>query len=280
MRFRSETLTVEKIFSYENVIPAEHIKKTRNGEYYAAEVSAGGSEPFGLYITDEVDGWIRLVWMKLFDKDVTTEDKALFIRSCIRSERKRRAGEKKGAFAEMMPDEIMEDSHEAFALAGMDVREELGNNYEFTLSQVDHRDMLESAAKKIPCKPLSEVDEVLQDTVERLMQNDERPVPIPTFVDYDRYDQDVSGVCLIKDQPKGAILVTETGGYLVIEAIYATGKNALPALLGHAFIKAMEKFGADKQVLAPVVVFKSEQIIEEMVAGEKREKILVAVQRF
>ena len=75
-------------------------------------------------------------------------------------------------------------------------------------------------------------------------------------------------------------MVSHQGDYLVLEAAYSSGKYTLPAVLGHSLFKALEMFGPDKMVLAPVVVFKSEQIIEEMVSGEKREKIMVAVHRF
>ena len=280
MRFQNEPIGTENIPQYSKYLPEEHLNKIRFGEFKATAVFLGDGKLFGVYVTDLVDGWIRFVWFALTESDVSTAEKALFIRFCIAVEKSRIEGEEKGAFVEIMKDEAWEDAREAFMLAGMEVRDVCGNNYEFTLSQVEHRDMLSSAAEKIPCIPIAEADDVLLSTLERLMQNDERPVPIPTFVDFESYDQELSCICIVKGKPIGALLVSEIGDYIVLQAAYTSGKYALPAILGYAINKAAEKYGEDKRVLAPVVVFKSEQIIEEMVGGEKREKILEAVQLF
>jgi hypothetical protein len=280
MRFQNEAVTTFKLDSYKELIPEELFTRLRTGEYYAAAAIKDDGQTFGVYVTDIIDGWIRIIWLGFSDPDISTAEKALFIRYCIRREKKRAGKDLKGAFAEITGDDAWQDAREAYLLAGMEIREVDGNNYEFTLSQVDHTDMLKSAAEKLPCIPLKDAGVDLLDLLEQQMQNDERPVPVPSFVDYESYDQDISCICLIKDQPKGALLVSHQGDYLVLEAAYSSGKYTLPAVLGHSLFKALEMFGPDKKVLAPVVVFKSEQIIEEMVAGEKREKIMVAVHRF
>ena len=89
MRFQNEAVTTFKLDSYKELIPEELFTRLRTGEYYAAAAIAEDGQTFGVYVTDIIDGWIRIIWLGFSDPDISTAEKALFIRYCIRREKKR-----------------------------------------------------------------------------------------------------------------------------------------------------------------------------------------------
>ena len=262
---------------YRGVIPENYIDKIGSGEYFAAAVF-DGEEFFGIYLTDTVADWLEIVWVHIDDPDKESVEKAYFFRHIIAAERKRR-DDLKGVFVEFYEDEAwkdLSDTMDVLSLAGFTIRLGEDNCYEFALSDVKSRKTLQKAADKVKCIPLSEAveNEAITDKMEDIIQNDDRPVPVPAFIYWEDYLQDISFICLTAGEPCGAILVSEDKDCLIVELAYTNNPVALPALLWNALAGAEEIYGSDKKVLVPVVVNKTSDIVEHMVPGVRRGKLV------
>ena len=263
---------------YEGVIPEEYIDKIRDEKLFAAAVY-DGDDFFGIYLTDIQAGWLEIVWAYIDDPDKETVEKAAFFRHLIGQEKKKRGEDLKGAFIEFYEDEAWKDLSDAMdvlSLAGFTLRLGEDNCYEFALSDVKSRKTLQKAAEKIKCMPLSEAQEKIWITekMEEIMLSDDRPVPVPAFIYWEDYLQDLSFISILGGEPCGAVLVTQEKDYLVVELAYTANPVVLPALLWNALEKAEEKYGSEKRVLVPVVVNKTADIVEHMVPDAKRGKLI------
>lgn len=202
-------------------------------------------------------------------------EKASFFRFCIRYIRDMHKENYVGVFVEVYPDENdMEDIRDVLFLVGMNVREAKSNVCEFTLSQVEGADALQKAADKMKCVALSEMAEGDLSVIDTMMQEDERPVPVPLIMDWDSYLPDISVFGMKKDVPCGALLFTMREDRLVAQLAYAADPVALPAMLWEAYTRAMEKYGPDQKIEVPVVVNKTEDLVERLVPKVKRDDLL------
>ena len=284
--FLSEPITESNIAEYKEYLPASYVEPICYGEFSAAavydHVLVGDKEEkalFGLYITAVHVEWLEFVWFDVIDSAVETVEKGLFLSYILNREMQRRPEELKGAFVELHPEEAWEDVQEALALAGMEAHETENNYFEFALSQVRKRDQLEKTGGGFACIGLGQASQEQKDALDELMQNDERPIPVPVYIEWEEYHQEISCICLKKGIPCGAVLISRQGSYLLFELAYSTVPTALPVVFGYALREALRICGEEQRILVPVVVNKTDSLMEYFVPGIKRETILVGIMR-
>ena len=278
--FKTEQIAGINLAQYEKYISDSYRAQIRRGELNAVAVfdDYGGEDRFyGLYVTGRHNGWLEIVQISFADEDKGMMARADFIRYCIRSERIINDGSLKGAFMEVHMDEGGEEQEILFLLAGMESKREKNNIYEFTLSQVGQRAMLSKLKKRLECRSISECEEDELDEMDAIIQEDERNTPVPLFMDWYEYDQDLSKICFNNGKPVGALLFTNYEDHLVIELAYTADNMALPVMLANALDDAEKIYSPDKKVLVPVVVNKTKEIIEKMVPGAYRGEIVEGV---
>ena len=264
-------------------IPENYLKGLSSGEFNAAAVYEDRDkekEPFGYYLTAVHADWLEIVWFKISDKSVSIDKKGRFIRHGMVSDIRRRKGKFFGAFTEFPTDEDMNGVVEALTLTGMDAFIGDSNIYEFKLSDVTGRDMMEKASERVECIPVSDADDLMRQKIDEIMRIDERPVPIPLFIDWKSLDDKISFICKKNDRLCGALLFSEREEYLVADLGYSADPIALPALIHNALEVAIEKYGEDKKVIVPVVVNKSALLVEKIVPDAVRGKVINGVMRF
>ena len=116
--------------------------------------------------------------------------------------------------------------------------------------------------------------------VEEMIDEDERPVPSPTFFEWYSYDQNLSLVCLEDEKPVGVLLFSAAKDYLVIELAYSLSSKNLPGMVGVALLKAKELYPADKRVLLPIVGKGAAETIAKIAPGAHRGSLMQAVTWF
>lgn len=281
--FRRHKISSGNVSDYGKDIPDSYRKLILSGDYQAIAVTDenGDDEKYvGVCIFLELDDWIEIVYIHMDREEVLMVEKAEFVRCCIHEVREICRNDPKGVFIEIPIFKDMDDTKDSLSLAGMDVRESGDNLFEFELSMVQERDLLEKAYQKGECISLAEADESVLSKLENLMQNDERPIPVPVFMDWDRYISDISYIYLRKGEPRGVILLSEHENGLVVELAYCADAIALPIPLAYSYKAALEKYGEDKTVIVPVVVNKSAELVKHMVPKAARNKIIEGVMRF
>ncbi len=278
--FSLERITEENITRYEKTIPTGYHGEIKVGELYAIAVYDDGSL-YGIMVSDVVDDWMYLVWFYIADEDSVMVKKASFFRYCIYQAKNEYHHRLKGAFIEIYPDnDYAKDIRDVLYMVGMSIREAKSNVFEFSLSQVEGVQSLIKAAEKMECRPLDKMSAAELSTIENMMQEDVRPIPVPTMMDWDSYISDISVFGFKNSAPCGALLFSMKSERLVAELAYAADPVALPAMLGTAYKKALEKYGEDVRVEVPVVVNKSENLVERIVPTATREDILEGVLLF
>ena len=280
--FQDNLITTENIDEYEDSLPKNYLEGIISGEFNAAavyDVNEAGEKLYGFYITAVRAGWLAIVWFSLIDQGIETVEKGHFLRYIIRRDIKRRKMELEGTFLEIHMDEAFEDSELALSYAGLEASVGNNNIYEFTLSQVTRRDTMKKAAAKLECVSLAEAPPDLISRLDDLMQNSERPVPVPVFIDFEEYNLDISFICLKKSEPCGAVLFSNNRDYLIANLGFSLDPLSLPALLWNALETAEKLYGKDQKVLIPVVVYRSAALVEYFVPDAKRGKVINGIQR-
>ena len=266
---------------YAFCIPKNYHEQIRNGELTAIATYDGNPENgrlFGVIVTASHQGWLEIVWAytgKEYRLEVQTAE---FLRYCIRREQK--TGRYIGAFCEIHMEEATALHRDVLALCGMEMHTVKNNIYELRLSDIRHRDMLMKAAEKEECISLEEADEDILELAEETIADDERPVPVPSSIEWESYDPELSRICIEDDEPKGVLLFSKAADYLVLELAYTVSQSALPAMIGSALSKAEELYPEDQKILVPIVGRGVGDILEKMAPDAERGEILQAVMWF
>lgn len=272
-----------ELFQYQNVIPDTYMEQLEMSRFYAALIyEAAGEETKALYITYSLDGWQELVWIRYYQENVIPMEKARILRYLLHAENQRHKNQLKGVFLERHIDELKDpdEFRHSLMMSGFECHMTYDNIYEFSLDQVKERRFLEKAAKALTCTAVLDASLDMLDLVDDMIQTDDRPVPVGLYVNWDEYLQEDSLICLKNGQPCGMLLISGHGEYLVIDCAYVTDKAALPSMLGNAFLSIEKKYGITQKILVPVVINRTASIVERMVLGASRGKMIEGVYRF
>ncbi len=270
---------------FEGLIPDNYIEQVKEGKFFAGRLydQVGGEEiDEAIFVTCLVSGWLEFVWIHFFHDDDLPVARANIMRCMIRIENERRGVPLKGVFMDVHYDEIDDPVtyRQMLYMADFEIREILGNTYEFSFEQVKQAAFLKKTSKLLPCLPLDQAEDSVFTELATLIREDDRPVPVGAFPKWDHYLLSDSLVCMKDNKVCGALLVSMQEGSLVLECAYVIDKMALSVMLGKAYTLLSEKYGASQRVLVPVVLKKTGTIVEQMVPDAKRIRMLEALQWF
>ena len=285
--YTNRKISKKELSSLEGVIPQTYIEQLRTNKFYAGIISENvGDQNLDrvIFVTYSFDGWLELVWVKhLVDAPLPHTMVSVF-RYLIRIERQRYKGKLNGAFFEIHADEVDDPDtfRQALLMSGFEAKEALDNIYEVSLEQVEEKgqSFLAKAAKSMKCIPLKSADTALRETVDRMIQEDKRPVPIGLYVQWEDFSEEDSLICMKDDKPCGLLLLSHKGDYIVFECAYVTDKMALSAMIGWAYFMMQKKYGPSQKVLIPVVLEKTGVIVEKIAPEAQRGKVIEGIRFF
>ena len=283
--YYNNRISVFDLDKYKDAIPENYLRQIRLGELFAGRVLdlVGDEERVvAVYVMGQHRDWLEMAWIHFGQYHTLPIVFADIIRYIIRIERARSADDLTGVFMEIHSDEISnpDELRHVLMLAGLDGRESLDYIYSFSLGQVGEREFLRKASGVMETVSLRDADDELKETIDNMIQNDERPTPVGLFVDWEDYLQEESLICLKKGQPNGALLFSMKGEYLVMECAYVTDKMALSVMLGNALPVLEAKYGPTQKMLIPVVLKKTAEIVERLVPDAERGKIIEGIKWF
>lgn len=270
-----------KLSDYVKFIPKNYHAQIINGELSVVATYDGNSEsdePIGVMVSADHQKWFEIVWVYMCKEYRTEVKSAEYLRYCLR--RIARTRKYIGAFCEVQVEEEKALHSNVMALAGMELLYEKNNIYEMRLSQIKHRHTLLHAAEETECIPLSDADEDILDFIEDQIASDKRPIPFPSDVNWESYDDELSRICVIDDEPAGLLLFSHAAEYLVLELAYSISEKALPAMIGSALKYAESNYMPDQKILIPVVGTGISDILNRMVPDVTRGDALQAVMWF
>ncbi len=266
---------------YYDHIPEYYRALIRTGKASAVATYDGGKENgalVGVTVTGNDAGWLDIVWISMGEKYVRLIQRADFLLYIL--QKAERSGNYYGAYVELHEDESTQEEKDVLYLAGMELRKVRNNLYECRLSDLKKAAELTDPGKELECIFLKDTPEEFLDTLAEKMEDDERPVPIPSFPDWDKYLAEVSLVCVEKDVPVGTLLISEEKDYLVLSLCYSVSATHMAVMLRTAYLKAAELFPDDKRILIPIVGMSADKIVEKLAPTAKRGSIIQAVTWF
>ncbi len=263
------------------IVPDNYMDQVRRGEltavaYYTGEPENGGSL-FGISVTGVHAGWLEIVYLYFPEENRTPEKMYELLSKELTACYKKHGGSLCGAFMELPVEEAYPALREALRMAGMEVWEEKGNVYQFALSELEEKEFLLKAAGEGSVLSLGNTGASALKSLERMMDEDARPVAVSLPVRWKDYSDDLSMVCFEDEKPTGLLLVSEKGGCLVVELAYTASKTALVKLLGGAIRQAELLYPEDQKVLVPIVVKNSAEILARIVPRGRRNGLLEAM---
>ena len=279
--YTDKAIYTANLSQYSDYIPGNYHEQIRVGQLLATATYDGDPESgylVGVSVTGSHAGWLELVWICMGENYKQKVQAADFLRYVMR--RAQKTGEYVGAFTELHMDENTHGHRDILRLAGMELKEAKNNIYELALSEVQHEDMLFSAAKSTDCLFLEELTEDVFEMLEEKLQDDKRPIPAPDYIDWDSYIQELSLICLEKDEAVGLMLFSEEKDYLVLELAYSASAKSMPGMMGTALVRARELYPPDKKILMPIVGKGAADIIARLAPEARRGDILQAVTWF
>ena len=267
-----------KLSDYVKYIPKNYHAQILNGDLSVIATYDGeesGDEPIGVMVLADHQKWFEIVWVYVCREYRTEVKSAEYLRHCLRQAAKTRRYI--GAFCEVQVEEEKALHSNVMVLAGMELLYAKNNVYELRLSQIRHRNTLFHAAEGTECIPLSDVDEDILEFIEEQIASDKRPIPFPADVNWESYDEDLSRICVIDDEPAGILLFSHAAEYVVLELAYSVSERALPAMIGSALGYAEQNYSPEQKILIPVVGTGISDIINRMVPDVIRGDALQAV---
>ena len=283
--YYNQRISVFDLEDHKDAIPDNYLRQIRTGELFAGQVfDLVGDEKrdAAVYVIGHHRQWMELSWVHFGDADALPVVKADLIRYIIRIERAQADSDLKGVFFELHSDEV-EDPDELrhiLMMAGLYCRESMDYIYSFTLDQVKEREFLAKASGAMECITLKDADDKLLDELDNRIQCDDRPTPVGLFVDWDDYTAEDSVICVKNGRPRGALLLSMKNDCVVIECAYVADRMALSAMLGNVLPGLEEKYGPWQQMLVPVVLRKTAEIVERLVPDAKRGRIIEGIKWF
>ncbi len=266
---------------YADLIPENYMAQVRRGELTAVLVYSDFPEEkgkfYGLFVTGVHALWIEIVYIYLPEENRKPYKIMDFLQYLIRSSRRRYGGELHGAFCEIPLQEVYPELKTGLQMAGMEVWNEKGNVYEFSVAEIKQKDAMIKAAEKTEFRCVGEADRELLYTMERMMEDDERAIAASPIVEWQEYHQELSLICFEAGQPTGLILIYEQRDYLVLELVYTVSKQAMAKLIGGALGKMKGHYPEDQKILVPIVSKSAGDILRQMVPSGKRNDALQAM---
>ena len=282
--YRSRRIDSSNISEFEAQLPENYSAQIRSGKLFGGAVYepvGEDREPILVSVMAYRKEWLELIWIGFPDRTRSDSFFAELIRTLIRRERFDRGLSLKGVYAEFHSDIKLrsERIRNVMILAGMESSISKSNVYEFPLSAVEENSLLQKAAGRMKCIPLSAATNELMCKLDELTQVDSRPSPLPLFVNWDAYLKDESLICMQGDAPCGILLFSRHGDFLVIDCAFVTEFIALPVLLGNAYTWLKEQYGPEQKLMIPVVIDRTASIVERLVPGAQRVDVVEAVLR-
>ncbi len=275
--YKDELIHVGNLINFNAFIPENYRAQIRKKELAAIATYDGTSQDalVGVSVTAVHAGWLELVWLAMGEDYRQDMQAADYLRYVLR--REKRTGQYVGAFCELHEGEDTRMHRDILTLAGMEIKTAKNNIYELALSEVEHTDMLFAAANNADCRFFSEIAEDLFELAEEKIYEDERVVPMPTYLDSEEYSQELSVMALEDGVPVGVLLLSEAKDYLSIELCYSASVKAMPAMIGTALKKARKLYPPDKRVMMSIVGRRAAELIEKLVPRAVRGEITEAV---
>lgn len=284
--YTSRRIKKKELDQYEGIIPPIYMVQLRAKKFYAEVISDAEGEKEtvqAVYITDFIGGFLELVWVGYME-EVLPIVRSHLLHFMIEVQKKKFGKKAKGVFFETHMDEVDDPAgfKHAMMMSGFETKETLDNIYEFTLDQVGEKEQrfFAKAAKMMKCIPVSKAEEALREQLDAMIQEDSRPVPVGMYVNWDDYLEEDSLICMKEDQPCGLLLLSQKNGCIVLECAYVTDKTALSSMAGRAYLMLKKKYGESQKVLIPVVLEKTGLIVEKLVPGAVRGKMLEGIKFF
>ncbi len=277
-KYREERIIYDNLEDYAEFVPERIRILIALQKVYAIAVfddTEDSPDPFGIFAVSKKDDCFFLRFFSVLKDDAAVSKKSDFLQYCISRIKNGDTEELTGLCAKLYEHEL-KDCEEVLSSAGMEVRRERDNIYEFSLSQVGYRDILKKSMAGISVKSLEDASEGEIDSAIDRMITDERAFPIPSYIDLRNCDLKISCICFCDNKPCGLLVVLETGEYLTVSYVWNGMPQALAPMISHALFSAEEIFTPEKKVLVPVVVAKTGEIIEKMVLDYDREEVLEA----
>lgn len=266
------------LVNYYEYIPEYYRTLILKGKASAVATYDGGMEKgcfVGVSVTGNDAGWLDIVWIAMGKDYGQIIQEADFIRYVLA--RAERTGEYTGAYTEVHEEEFTPRRRDTLILSGMELRMVKNNLYECRLGDLAGMKQLGDPPKDMDCIFLEDTPDEFLDALAEKMEEDERPVPISAFPEWEIYMQKLSLICVEKDVPSGALLFTEEGDYLVLSLCYSTAAKHMAVMIKTAYDRAMKYYTEEKRILIPIVGTNADKIVEKLAPSAVRGNIIQAV---
>ncbi len=222
--------------------------------------------PVALMAFREQKGWMELVWLRVAEDYLDSEDAYAFVEH--RLEQAKNAGLLQGAFIDFM-NETEEEPHEQLLRFFGFHRDMVSSGvYEIRLSDLEGVEELQKQPSK-NVRQLSKASDELRRKMAKTLSANPHPIPIEHPIDWSLYDDSISVIYMDETMPKGMLLFERTEDALIFSCAWATDPRQLMGMLTGAFFRAKQTLAPDMQIWIPVVNRRMEQLVKHLLPTAK-----------
>ncbi len=261
--YKDYSFSGKDIETYEGLIPEYYREPLRKGELGGIVVmDDDGDSSFvvGIVLYKVTLGYFEIVWVATTEEYDLPDYGADIVRRMLNKVRVH--GGFMGIFARFRKGSPME---EYFPEDEFDRTTEVGGVYRFRLKDVDKFAEEHDSKRALHCVALGSVDGEMKNTILAHSAEAHDFIPLAQPVNWESYDQELSFIFQVNDDPKGIILVEKVDDELVLRLLYSKDPVAAIVLLKHSFHMAYDRYGEDCQVVCPVVRDISAGLIRKIV---------------
>lgn len=219
----------------------------------------------------ETRGWMEIVWIAV-DEDYRGMGLAgWLLHICLQGARQ--AGELWGAFADLTTEKDRDMMRHILIRNGFAVTEKFRPVYTVPLQAIAGSKLFDKQIEANRVRPLKEADNALRKSIGLLMKEDRRPLPMHLPINWEQYDDTISGICMIQGKPAGVILVSRMEEELELSFLWANHRSAAALLLVYAMKRALDVCPPQTQVSLAAVSDKALNLAEAILPDAQKMRI-------
>lgn len=276
---KQERITDDNFKSYLPYIPAFMLRRIADetviGFGYIDDLY--DNDVIGAALLCEVGDWLEIASIQFAPYYKGTEYVSDVIGSLVRLGK--HSGYYKGIIAAVAGDDIAELEPYYYQL-GFESEEHKEEAYDISIEDLKSNKLLHGGVKGGNAVYLKDAPRTLRNAVSDAIDKDDREIPFPSDINWDKYDGNISCIFTVEGAVKGLLLLKHVENSLVLSCAWAIHQVALPGMLCAALKAAEQQGDKYKTLIIPALNERSAMMVEKIVPTARRGIVRQETYRF
>jgi len=273
-------ITSDQLDLFSKIIPNIYFERIKSGELLAVAIidSFYDNALIGCLVLGRQNNWVEILHFYISDDYITDVYAPLIIRQLFRR-LEISATDSIGIFSDFSVTDYNASIERSFRESGFDIDQTDGGIFSFNLSQIKRSLMIKNASSN-NILLLKDADEHILHSMQSVIQEESKIVPIRLPINWDDYDKDLSLIRLSDGKPAGLILVQRNDRDVTVSLGYDTDAKGFLKSISALVEQADKILPLETECYIPVVNDSLIELIKYIVPEIKRNREFIAYKTF